>query len=376
MHLLAAINNNVDEWKALQRFDVTKPRLPLPYAFGGAFLEAEHSLSALDLLSKANKDNIVPFQALYHKSELAKALQSVDIAALWGSDALKAIFRQAVTPGSKKNILYFTYVFSPDHPDRKQRLYDWGLRALAGTAKGLVLMTGEQTRKAQTVLGKSVPVIRLRCGIDTAFYRVPASQSDIPDEFHSRIEKLLSEPYVIMPGDELRFNDDAIRFVEQSGIRLVRISQYGYKSGTDRLKEEVIKRKLSDRLMIFEKISYPFLRFLLQHATAYAGLVDSSWQPAGWTVACEALSSGLPVVIYDGLASRELFEAGVPQHLCQSVVMGDVKDFIDKLTTMVKSNDQRQLSEQAAEFALQNLDFSITAPVFVKDVEALMSVDA
>lgn len=375
MHLLTTINNNVNEWRAFG-FDRARPRLPLPYAFGAAFLQRGHSLVALDLSSKAGTVNITPFVALYHKDEVAGALNSVDIAALWGSYALRTIFRQAITPGARKNILYFTYAFAPERPGTKQRIYDWCLMALAGATRGLVVMTGEQARKAEEMLEGKTPVIRLRCGIDTAFYRDETQLLDIPVIYRERVEKLLSEPYVIMPGDELRFNDDAIRFVEQSGIRLVRVSQYGHKCGTDKLKRDVAERRLGDRLVVFEKIDYSFLRFLLRHASAYAGLVDSSWQPAGWTVACEALSSGLPMVLYEGLTSREMAETGVSEKLLQSVASGDVASFTEKLVFLVASGSRAELSGQATTFAAQHLDFGITAPAFVAEIENLVMARA
>lgn len=372
MHLLTTVNNNIKEWRELLEVNLARPRLPLPYVFGGAFLKAGHDLSALDLTSLTDRYDISPFKELYHRQELEKALKNVDVATLWGSYALKAIFRQMITPGSKNNILYFTYVLSPENPTIKQSIYDLSLRMVVRAAKGLVLMTVEQTRKAEEMLHGITPVINMRCGIDTAFYREASVVADVPECERRHIDKLLADPYVIMPGDELRFNDDAIRFVEQTGIRLVRISQYGYKSGTEKLKRDVAERGLNDRLLIFENIEYSFLRFLLQHASAYAGFVDSSWQPAGWTVACEALASGLPMVIYDGLTSRELGEAGVLERLVQDVAMGDIVTFTDKLVALVESNTLEKCSELATSFAEQNLDFSITAPKFVSEIEKMV----
>lgn len=340
---------------------------------GGAFLAAGHLLSAVDSRSKAEKSDTGPFRSIYHRQDLAEALKSADLAVLWGSDALRAIFRQALRIGTKSNILLFSYVFAPSTAGSKQRMLDWSLRVLARSARGLILMTGEQVRKAQSVFCGKIPVIRLRCGIDTQFYRGEVGLCDVPEIHRKRIDTLLSEPYVILPGDELRFNDDAIRFVELSGIRLVRISQYGYKSGTDNLKNDIAERRLGDRLMVFEKIDYLFLRFLLRHACAYAGLVDSSWQPAGWTVACEALASGLPIVLYDGLVSRELAEVGAPPSCVKSARMGDVADFMEKVGALMARTEMRgQFSAEARAFAETQLDFEVTGPAFVAEVEKLV----
>ena len=372
MHILVATNNNFHEWRVLQRLTF-EPRLPLPYMLGGAFLAAGHHLSAVDSSRATENSDINPFLAIYHWQNMAKALNSVDLAVLWGSDAVTALVRQAIRPGGKKNILIFSYVFAPCKAGCKQRLLDWSLRVLAGSARGLIFMTGEQARKAESVFQGRVPVIRLRCGIDTEFYRGEIGLSDVPEVYRRHLDALLSEPYAILAGDELRFNDDAVRFVEESGIRLVRISQYGHKSRTDKLKRDVAERRLGDKLMVFEKIDYKFLRFLLRHAGAYAGFVDSSWQPAGWTVACEALASGLPIVLYGGLVSQELAEAGGPKSCVHNVRMGDVRDFIEKIGALTMRTDARsQLSSEARDFAEQELDFGVTAPAFVAQVEKLV----
>ncbi len=375
MHLLAAINNNVEEWAALHEYGKSKPRLPLSYAFGTAFLNAGHMLSAIDLCSKADKYNISPFHSLYYKREARDALKEADVAVLSGSNALRYILMQAVDPWAKKNILYLAYSIALKNPRGMKLLNEFAIKSLAGFVKAIVVMTAQQENDASEMLGNSVPIIRMRCGIDTAFYRTPSSTTDVPEKYKNLVEKLLKEPYVIMPGDELRFNDDAIQFAEKSGMRLVRISQYGYKSGTEQLKRNIVEHNLSDRLIVLEKISYPFLRFLLQHASAYAGLVDSTWQPAGWTVACEALSSGVPMVLYRGFVSRELeTEYDLPQHLVQHVSIRDVNSFTEKLASLAELNQQGKLSQQAMLFASKQLDFETTAPPFVEKIERLVEL--
>jgi len=347
--------------------------MPLPYALGGAFLVAGHELSALDLSGKATKLTRSPFHHLYDKRDLMEALRNVDAALLWGGYTLSILARQALSLQRQKNILYFSYVISPEKPTIKQRLQDALVSSLSGAAMGMMYMTREQANKARELLGEVTPVIQFRLGIDTAFYRLDPIDEDVPPADRVRVDQLLDEPYIIMPGDELRFNRDALQFVERTGIRLVRVSQYGEKSGTDALKREILARGLADRLMVFEKIEYKFLRFLLRHACAYAGFVDSSWQPAGWTVACEALASGLPLVLYEGLCSRELGAAKVSSSLVQTVAMRDVSSFSEKLGALVNAGGRSQYAEQAMQFAAQHLDFAVTAPNLVNEVAQVVS---
>ena len=373
MHLLTATNNNIEEWCRLRQTDSARPRMPLPYALGGAFLVAGHELSALDLSGKATKLTRSPFHHLYDKRDLMEALRNVDAALLWGGYTLSILARQALSLQRQKNILYFSYVISPEKPTIKQRLQDALVSSLSGAAMGMMYMTREQANKARELLGEVTPVIQFRLGIDTAFYRLDPIDEDVPPADRVRVDQLLDEPYIIMPGDELRFNRDALQFVERTGIRLVRVSQYGEKSGTDALKREILARGLADRLMVFEKIEYKFLRFLLRHACAYAGFVDSSWQPAGWTVACEALASGLPLVLYEGLCSRELGAAKVSSSLVQTVAMRDVSSFSEKLGALVNAGGRSQYAEQAMQFAAQHLDFAVTAPNLVNEVAQVVS---
>ncbi|MFZ2449497.1 MAG: hypothetical protein WAW36_03145 [Methylovulum miyakonense] len=367
MHLLSAINNNVNEWHDTLNFTEEKPRLPLPYVLGGSFKLAGHELSALDMRSGASKSETFPFKSIYYSDELTAALENVDVAILSGSFALKALLKQSLYIRMQKKILYFTYVMTPKNVSWKQRIEEVAIKLLANSARGVVVMTTEQESLARKLLGNAAPVIKLNCGIDTSFYRVQSSLSDVPEQYKCIVDELLNYPYVVMPGDQLRCNDDVLRFVENTGIRLVRITQ----SGTKLLKQKILDRGLGDRIFVFEKISYPFVRFILQHALAYAGLVDSSWQPAGWTVACETLASGLPMVVYEGLVSRELQTLQIPSELMRVVPLNDVDEFSKQMLEILYLKETSLFTKQSMDFAAQCLDFSITAPDFVKQVEAI-----
>jgi glycosyltransferase involved in cell wall biosynthesis len=115
------------------------------------------------------------------------------------------------------------------------------------------------------------------------------------------------------------------------------------------------------------------MRFLFHHASAYAGFVDSSWQPAGWTVACESLASGLPIIMYEGLVSRELIKIGISSNLLYTIAPNDISAFTNKLTEIV-SHRNYETKKQAAHFANQHLDFKITAPFFVREIEKLITL--
>lgn len=375
--LLVAIDGNLSEWRDTLTSSLDRPRLPLPYAFGAATVNAGFRLSAIDLGTNSRRwsaepSDTTPFEAVYPANELANALRVTDLALLWGRLGLSALVRQVFLPRPRCCLIYFSYVWEPRGTSSlRQRGQSEIARQVARLARGVVLMTAEQADAARKTLPRHVPVIEFQIGIDCSFYAHPASLSDITEVDRARVERLLQAPYVIMPGDELRLNDDALTIVEDSPLNLVRISQYGHKNGISELKTEIRRRNLSDRLLVFERISYPFLRFLLQHAAAYAGLVDATWQPAGWTVACESLASGLPIVLYEGLVSRELAQIGAGEDILRVVPMRDTDQFRAALVSFADQRQKADASRRAREFAALHLDLEKTGQDFARQLKSV-----
>jgi len=155
-----------------------------------------------------------------------------------------------------------------------------------------------------------------------------------------------------------------VAIVENGPFNLVRISQYGYKNKISALKAEVQRRNLGDRLVIFERISYPAIRFLLRHAAAYVGLIDATWQPAGWTVACERLASSLPLVLYEGITARELAWLGASLDILRSVPMRDIKAFAAALEAITTTGRKEERAAKARAFAAETLDLERTGRAF------------
>ena len=110
---------------------------------------------------------------------------------------------------------------------------------------------------------------------------------------------------------------------------------------------------------------------MIQNAVCYAGLVDSSWQPAGWTVACEALGSGVPIVLYDGLVSRELRIMGADNSIMRTVPFGDIAKFQSELESVI-SQRRSTIHKLSQDFVSRKLDMEITSQQFVSDVENLL----
>jgi hypothetical protein len=244
-------------------------------------------------------------------------------------------------------------------------------QAASRFARAAVFITEEQAQAARAVLGGNRPVVRLTCGVDTSFYAAPSYFADVPQEHRARVEKLVSTPYMILPGDELRYNRDALDLVAATGIPMVRISQYSAAHMAE-LRSEIEARGIADKFLVFEKVSYPFLRFLLRNAAMYAGLVNSEWQPAGWTTACEAIASGTPVVAYEGLASRELQRLGADQSFLRAAPAGDIRKFKELAADFLSPGYHPKVSPKVLDFAEARLDLENTGEQFAVGIEAAL----
>jgi glycosyltransferase involved in cell wall biosynthesis len=366
MNLLVCINGNIPEWQACFDPQGDQPRLPLPYAFGAACSGVGFTLSGLDFSAPAaNGPDLGPFRAIYPVNHIDQALADADLAILWGGAGIRQCLREAHRPNHQRRIGFLTYGWREKGAFTASRRANLlATRYAARFARCVVAMTAEQAADARRRLPTHISVMQLSVGIDTRFYSHPAQLTDVPAEHRPTVERLLQKPYVILPGDELRLNTDALDVVEATGLRLVRISQYGYKSNTNVLKDEIERRGLSDQIVVFERISYVFFRFLLQNAAAYAGFINATWQPAGWTVACESLTSGLPVVMYDGYVARELLALGIPLELCKIVPIGDHAAFGRELVALADWPRSAALSASARRFAAERIDLEKTGPVF------------
>ncbi len=361
--VLVQIHGNLDEWRAATTESVGSPRLPIPFAIARGLPTNGLDLIAHDLVDLACRTQPTPFKHHYPKREFRLAKDAADYALLWGTTGLRSCLSDSATLGGKRKTLLLCYGWEPLGKAALSRQIALRLtRRIARSARAVVLMTREQCAQARNELPADVPVVRMPVGIDTRFYRIPCRDEDVPDEHRPTVEQLLQEPYVVMPGDELRLNEDAFAMVKLTGLRLVRISQY--RKGRNHLvRQRAGQLGLGDRVVVFERISYRFLRFLLQNAAGYAGLVDSVWQPAGWTAACECIASGLPLVLYEGLTSRELLALGYSGPL-EIAPHGDVRSFAESLSDAVFSKRCEKSSAGRFEFAFSKLDCEGTSAEF------------
>lgn len=349
---------------------VREPRLPLLHMFQDVFMERGHRLYAIDF-SGNDIGNAGPYERIFQKNQLIEAMKASDMGLFWANRAIKAVLWESLSRPLRRKVVFASYVWKLKHFPKIKYPLGFATKLCAFGSKAMVFMTSEQCEQARRCLPK-IPIIKLNVGIDVAFYRESAIAEDVPLAHQRSAELLLKEPYIVSLGDQLRCDDDLLKSVKNEGFPVVRILQDPKNAVSFRSK--IKQHNVSDRITVFEKISYRFLRFLLQHASAYAGFVDSSWQPAGWTVACEALASGLPVVLYDGLVAREMKFLGAGD--CINVVMpGRLDRFNEILSTLMRNRDGSSLSKKCKEFAAGKLSLEQNSLRFAQNIEELLQRD-
>jgi hypothetical protein len=209
----------------------------------------------------------------------------------------------------------------------------------------------------------------LTWGVDTAFFLQETTVAGLPQSFASVVDEITSKPYMIMTGDQLRQDRDAIDLVRSCDVRIVRVLMS--REFAEPIRSAVAEKGVGDHYFILQAVPDVVYRFLMQRAHAYLGLVDSTWQPAGWTSACEALACGLPAILYEGLVSRELEGLGAGKYL-RNVHAGDVRGLRKQAEGVSSWAVGAGGMQGAKEFAARTLDIDVASEQFVKDVERLI----
>ena len=116
-----------------------------------------------------------------------------------------------------------------------------------------------------------------------------------------------------MHGDEEREEDKLIKLASMLNIGIVRINQYPYKSKKNLF--EIAKSYFDIPFIYnFQNIDFHNYIWLLKNSTIYAGMVNSKFQPAGWTALCEAIILGIPSIISNGITSDDYLKS-IPKEI-------------------------------------------------------------
>lgn len=367
MRLLVEVSGRIEDWQRSFATSADRPRLPLPFSTSAAFSTRGHAVSAINFSDSAFATrDLGHFRKLYGPAEWKNALLENDLVLFWAATGIRAVLSNMARLPAQKKVMLASYVWGvPRDAGWRGKRLALTTRLTARFARAVVLMTDEQAREANRSLAGRVPALRFTWGIDSAFYRHAAAEADVPVDVRNELGDVLREPYVILAGDQLRLDEDALELVEKHGLRLVRVPQESHTA--DWYRRQIRERRLEGRLFVFERVGYPMLRYLLQHAVAYVGLVDSTWQPAGWTVLCESLASGTPAVVYEGITAREIRRLGCGD--CVSVVPHRDVAAVARGCKRLGDSEGDLYRTDAADFSATALDLDRTASTFVESVE-------
>jgi glycosyltransferase involved in cell wall biosynthesis len=223
-------------------------------------------------------------------------------------------------------------------------------------------MTKQQQEQATTLFG--CPRDRtgfLRVGVDTEFFH-PGRSSDAAG-VRKEIVDFARQQYWVAAGDQLRDEMRVLDLVKRSAIPLVRITRNRLivKFWAD------IAKTTSVPILCIANVTWTELKYIYQNALSVVNLVDSSWQPAGWTAVTEAMACGVPVIVNHGLVTVELRRYLKPG---ESVPFIEIREpaaslALEEILRLLSSPQTNlMLGQQARRFVMEHLSIERMATEF------------
>lgn len=361
------MNNGLSsEWKnaKLGLVNDDHPVLPLPRALL-SLMDAPGSRLVSLSFSDIESGDTYPFETVINVRNVFHARRMCDRIIAWGRVGLIHCFLDLFLPLSKKKTLFLCYDWPTKSNDRSSLVVmrQFFVRRLALLSKKIIVMTSAQFQDADNASLRRDHVEKISIKLDKRFY-LNTSVENIKNNEINRINSLLrNRKYAVMLGDELRLTNDSLKVCKNSGVVFIRIFQYKTKYKISKIREEIKKYGLEDQYFIFHNINHLTLLKILKGASAYAGLVDSTWQPAGWTATLEALSCGVHAILYEGLVSEELRSLGVPSGSMSSVQMGDISHFSHLIRNSIAHTRSKEEKLALKKFMENNLLFATSPAV-------------
>ena len=367
MRIIVITNTGLKRFCQVGGDDPNSPRVSLAYPFNGYLKEKGISVEIFSLKNRiVDSENIGQDLSLISYFKIipfAKYFASFDFIVTLG--AMGPYLATILTPllANKK---VFTVVFANSPPPSegilgkiKNLVFQTGLR----TCGGLIYMTQEQMNYA--IENFKLPlekVHHLPLGVDTKFF-VPLS-SCVDVMVRKELLDLPLKKYVVAAGDQLRDEHQIAKIMKETELKLVRLTQ------SDRIEKfwEKFNQTNSGQADVFCKARLDFqeVRYVYQHALCVLNLVDNSWQPAGWTVATEAMACGIPVVMNSGLVTRELKRYQDPPPLLEissTPEIGEVRKELKKLSA--DFTFAKNLGQSGRKYIEDNLQIEKTGEILI-----------
>ncbi len=293
LRVLVVTADDPARFRALGGDDPSLPKHELAYPYYGALREAGCRVEVV--------------QARYRNPaslrRAASRLAGFDVAIAWSMEG--AMLALAAVPyRANRKVVTIAYANRPPRANRllaaMRDLVFWSGLRLGGLT---LYVTREQAAEASRKF--RLPAQRTgycQVGVDAEFFAPADVAADAP--IAPDVRAAATSPYVVVAGDQQRDEALAAKAVQGTGLRLVRLTQ---EPGTQRFWERhVAAGPAGPPVFCRAGLTIAEVRYLYRRAVCVLNLVDNSWQPAGLTVAKEAMACGTPLVMSSGITTREL----------------------------------------------------------------------
>ena len=170
---------------------------------------------------------------------------------------------------------------------------------------------------------------------------------------------------MVVAGYQLKNEIKIAKIIEDSGIKLVRLTQ---SSNVEKFWQDWAKADKTIDVFCKAGLSFQEVRYIYQHAICVLNIVNNTWQPAGWTVATEAMACGTPVIMSSGLSTKELksykYNAPFFIEIDPLLDIGLVRQELSKL--IISKELRKDLSVAGREFVENNLQIEVTGKALVR----------
>ncbi len=276
-------------FRALGSGGLDMPRHELCYPYYAALREAGCSVKIVR----------VQHTRLGSLDRAARLLHRADLAIAW-SLAGPLLALAASRRGLSRKVVSVVYTHrSPRRDPLTGRLRD--LLFARGLRLGGMTLYVTREQASHSPRQYRLPAERAACfqaGVDTEFWAPAREDAPVSPD----VREAAREPFVVVSGDQQRDEQLVEQALLGTGLRLVRLTQ-----GPGVQRHWEARRPVLDfGVFCRARLTFPEVRYLYQRALCVLNLADNSWQPAGLTVAKEALACATPLVMGRGLATREL----------------------------------------------------------------------
>jgi glycosyltransferase involved in cell wall biosynthesis len=287
-------------------------------------------------------------------------LSAWDVVVTWGTQGAVIAAALGIKTGGPRKVVIISFSGWPRAGGPLGLMRELLYQSATERTGKLVFMTKRQIREALgRVDADGKRVAHLPVGVDTRFFTpMPAGATA---SVRPELQALGSQRFVVVAGDQLRDERNMIGVLDGLSIGLVRLTQNKF------IEELWGKLRGTVRFPVLCKahLTAQEVRYVYQRAVCLVNLVDSSWQPAGWTVMTEAMACGLPVIVNPGLTTEEMrtYVTGGPLPFLELQRLDPSQARARVIDLLADDDLSREIGMVARQFVERHLDIDRTSKI-------------